>query len=195
LADRINRLCGETVAMEWNGVNQLDPQAPGETMCRLGAAAEELLKAGGKLQLLCSSRTSCCPHHPTVAGAQACGYQRQQLQAHQNVRIWIVPSNMLASAPPPALQRGNRLLLGDFDVLVIDEAPWLNLLGDGDIPVTYLDPGWWKRQAHRAGPHDSDFLLQVFAKLHHLLATRDFGEVPESEFFEAGFSAADLKKA
>jgi putative DNA primase/helicase len=169
-------------------------------MCRLADAAADLVVVGGKLQLLCSSKVSCCPHHPAVAGARACGYQRQQLQARQNVRVWIVPAVMLTSAPPTALRRSNRALLGDFDLLVIDEAPWLSFLGghDGDpegAATAWLDPRWWEEQETKATAENKHAVLDVLTRLHGIFAGHNLGEIGEEAFHGAGVSADDILRA
>jgi Type III restriction enzyme, res subunit len=108
LAERINTAYGSEVAAEWYGMDQPDPIAPAETMCRLAEAAKELVSSGGEVKLLCSQRTKrmeYCPYHPRVAGANGCGYLRQQQsQVRARTRVWIVPSVMLATAPPHALK-------------------------------------------------------------------------------------------
>jgi hypothetical protein len=104
LAGRINTAYGSEVAAEWYGTDHPDPLAPDEKMCRLAEAAKELISLGGKLQLLCSRRgeqMEYCPHHPAVAGAKGCGYQRQQTSEVRNrTRVWIIPATMLSTAPP-----------------------------------------------------------------------------------------------
>jgi hypothetical protein len=200
LATRINKEYGEDIALEWNGTDRPDPQAPGEKMCRRSDAAADLIAAGGKLQLLCSSITSHCPHHPKVAGSRSCGYQRQQLQARQNVRVWIVPATMLTSAPPAALQRSNRAFLGDFDLLVIDEAPWFAFLGGHDAepegaPTAWLDPNWWGEQETQANAENKHAVLDTLTRLHGIVAGRGLGEIPEQVLREAGVNADDVARA
>ncbi len=84
LADRINTAYGSEVAAEWYGMDQPDPLAPTEKMCRLAEAARELVSSGGEAKLLCSRRCQkmqYCPHHPKIAGVSGCGYLRQQQSA------------------------------------------------------------------------------------------------------------------
>lgn len=131
LADRVNTAYGSEVAAEWYGMDQPDPIAPAETMCRLAEAARELISSGGEVKLLCrrrSQKMEYCPHHPKVAGVNGCGYLRQQSQVRARTRVWIIPSVMLATAPPHTLKGPNPGLGGHFDLLVIDEAPWFNLV-------------------------------------------------------------------
>jgi hypothetical protein len=201
LATRINEEYGEDIALEWNGTDQPDPQAPEQKMCRRADAAADLIAAGGELQLLCSSKTSCCPHHPSTAGSQCCGYQRQQLQARQGIRAWILPATMLTSAPPVALRRSNnRAILGDFDLLVIDEAPWFAFLGGHDAepegaPSAWLNPNWWQEQETKANAENKHTVLDTLTRLHGVIASRDLGEIPEQALFDAGINADDVARA
>ena len=200
LAARINKGWGEEIALEWNGIDQPDPQHPEEKMCRRADAAAELFAVGGQLQLLCSSLMSHCPHHPATAGSAACGYQRQQLEARQKARVVIIPATMLTGAPPPALRRSNRSALGDFDLLVIDEGPWLGFLGGHDAEpqgaaVTWLDPRWWAEQETRARGEDRAFAIETLSRLHHLCNDRAFGEISQEVLREAGLRWPDLTRA
>ena len=118
LAARMNAAYGSEIAAEWYGIEHPDPRAPEEKMCRLADAAKELLSTGGELQLLCSRRRGkmqYCPHHPKKAGANACRYLgQQQSQVKAGTRVWIIPSVMLAAAPPDALKREKHGLEGDL---------------------------------------------------------------------------------
>ena len=200
LSTRINAKFGTEVAAEWHGIGYPDPQAPDAKMCRLADAATELLSVGGKLQFLCSSRGhGHCPHHPLVAGSQACGYLRQQLPAIRNtVRVWIVPSVMLATTPPLALQRQGAIT--DFDLLVIDEAPWFNLLGgldaepDGAL-VEWLSPGWWEDQTPRAHQRDKSLAIDTLAKIHGVLSGHRLGEIPADAFRKAEVHSQAIMRA
>jgi hypothetical protein len=158
-----------------------DPQLPEERMCRLADSARELLASGGRLQLLCSSRESDrCPHHPLDVGSQGCGYLQQQMKA--NIRVWVVPSVMLAASPP--------LALGDLDLLIIDEGPWFGLLGGIDeavgAPVEWLFPGWWRSFPAPKHARDKEIALETLAAIQRVLAERSAGEVNADEFKEAG---------
>jgi hypothetical protein len=180
LAARINERFGAAIADEWYGTEHPDPQAPKEKMCRLADAAKELISVGGKQQLLCSSRDhGHCPHHPQIASSEACGYLRQQSPTNRAaIRVWIVPSVMLATAPPLALQRKGPI---DFDLLVIDEAPWFGLLrGLGadlaGAPVEWLSPGWWQERTPRTHDRDKASAIDTLAKIHCVLS-----EVPHRQ--------------
>ena len=202
LAARINERFGQRIADEWYGTEHLDPQAPKKKMCRLADAAKELISVGGKLQLLCSSRDhGHCPHHPQIAGSEACGYLRQQLPPNRDaIRVWIVPSVMLAIKPPPALQRKGPIFPGDFDLLVIDEAPWFSLLqGLGadpvDAPVEWLSPGWWQERTPRTHDRDKAFAIDTLTKIHCVLSKCRTGNVPAEAFEEAGISGLNVALA
>jgi hypothetical protein len=200
LADRINGEYGADVATEWYGTDHPDPLAPDEKMCPLADAAAELVSLGGKLQHLCIRRhgsTEYCPHHPIVAGANGCGYRRQQLlEVRNKTRVWIIPATMLAIAPPVALKRDNKHGgEGDFDLLVIDEAPWFNLIPNEPVkvPIEWLAPEWWGPQASRAADHQKWSAIEVFAKIHGALARLPLGEIPADEFTSLGITESNLR--
>ena len=90
-------------------------------MCTLAEAVATHAKAGGSHDRLCGSpRRGWCQHHPKSDSDQrACGYRQQEADA----RIWVLPHSMLTMAPPAAL--------GRFDLVVIDESPWLGMIGGG----------------------------------------------------------------
>jgi putative DNA primase/helicase len=198
LADRINSAYGSEVAAEWYGTDHPDPQEPGEKMCRLAEAAKELVSLGGKLQLLCSRRREhmeYCQHHPAVAGDKGCGYQRQQiLEARNKTRVWIIPATMLAAAPPVALKRPKHGSEGDFDLLVIDEAPWFSLLPDepAKLPIEWLSPEWWAAQDKHATEVQKGCAIETLAKLSETLIRLPLGEVSADEFRIVGIAASDL---
>jgi len=202
LADRINKEFGSEVAAEWYGTGHADPQQPATTMCRLADAAKELVSVGGRLQLLCSSRREgYCPHNPKVADAKGCGYLLQQNRAlNGNIRIWIVPATMLTLAPPPALRRPGPPFPSDFDLLVIDEAPWFSMIAgiDGEplgAPVNWLTPEWWEKQTARAPEQDKLRGMDTLAKISSVLAGHPCGPVTAEAFGAAGINDTAVKQA
>jgi hypothetical protein len=202
LADRINQEFGSDVAAEWYGTEHADPRHPDTAMCRLSDAAKELISAGGKLQLLCSSRhDGDCPHNPKVVGLNGCGYLLQQRRALSgNIRVWIVPAVMLALAPLPALRRLGRPIQSDFDLLVIDEAPWFRMVAGIEgaplgAPVNWLMPEWWEKQSARAPDQDKVRAMETLAKISSVLAGHPCGPVPAEAFGTAGVSDAAIKQA
>jgi hypothetical protein len=198
LADRINAAYGSDVAAEWYGTDHPDPQNPQEKMCRLAEVAKELVSVGGKLQLLCSRRREhmeYCQHHSAVAGQETCGYQRQQtLDARNQTRVWIIPATMLAAAPPVALKRPKHGLEGDFDLLVIDEAPWFSLIPDepAKLPIEWLSPEWWAARNSHATEVQKARAIDTLTKISDTLNRRPLGEVPVDEFRNLGIEASDV---
>jgi hypothetical protein len=202
LADRINREFGTDVATEWYGTDYADPLVPDKKMCPLAAGAAELTSLGGKLEQLCSRRHGSmqyCPHHPVVAGTNGCGYRRQQLFGVKNrTRVWIIPAMMLATAPPVALKRDNKHGgEGDFDLLVIDEAPWFNLIVNEPVkvPIGSFAPEWWENQQSRASTYEKHLAIEVLAKLHGALARMEPGEIPAEEFTSLGITKGNLRSS
>ncbi len=191
LASRINDAYGSEVAAEWYGIDHADPLASGKSMCRLSDAARELIALGGKLQQLCSRRNNTvhyCAHHPSIAGSDGCGYQRQQTPAvTQQTRVWIVPATMLSLAPPPALG-------GDFDLLVIDEAPWFNLLQKEPIkiPLEWLSPDWPEAHQARATQAQRNSAAETLTKIFLALSALGLGEVPQDLLVNQGIRESDL---
>jgi hypothetical protein len=167
-------------------------------MCRLAEAARDLILIGGKLQLLCSRRgeqMEYCPHHPAVAVNDGCGYQRQQiLQARNRTRVWIIPATMLSTAPPNGLKRVVQLPEGDFDLLVIDEAPWFSLLPDEPmkLPIEALSPEWWRAQHSRATEFQRCFAIDTLEKIYTAFARRPAGEIDVDVFSAANVEPSDL---
>ena len=164
---RFNAITGQPVAQVWRGVTQPDPADPAHTMCRRPVEANLVQLAGGDLGSLCGSskRGSLCPHNPDAGGA--CAYRRQLRAAPQ---IWIVPAVMLTKAVPIPLRRDAVTTMIDdrpfaahppaFDILVLDEAPFLGFLGgfDGDgvrVPLDWLEPAQWETSYDQAEPTDT----------------------------------------
>ena len=201
LADRINQAYGSDIAVEWYGMDAADPLVDDEKMCRLAEAAKEVIAAGGDLQLLCSRRSQkmeYCPHHPKVAGGDCCGYRRQQLsQVSTRTRVWIIPSAMLATAPPDGLKRAKHGLEGDFDLLVIDEAPWFNLIPNEPVkvPIEWFSPEWWAAQTSSGAEHQKRWATEVLSKVLSLIARLPLGEIEASEFTTAGVHKSDIQVA
>jgi len=200
LAQRINAAYGSEIASEWYGPDHLDPLAPDQKMCRLADMAKELTGAGGKLQFLCSrgrgKDVEYCPHHPQVAAVAGCGYQRQQsAQVKRRTRAWVIPATMLAAGPPPALKRPSMVGCGDFDLLVIDEAPWFSLLREPlKIPVEDFSPQWWTARPSRASAYQKRCAVDLLGKIHALISGRPTGEVPADEFKALGITPFQLRE-
>jgi hypothetical protein len=202
IADRINRKFGSEIAAEWYGTEHPDPAMPRVTMCRIAASAKEVTAVGGKLQALCSRRDNgqmtYCPHHPKIAGAAGCGYQRQQAPAMTNkIRVWVIPATMLANAPPLALRRTPRGPCGDFDLLIIDEAPWFSLLRRDPLklPVESFSPHWWETEQSRISNYQKTMMLDVFGKICDVLSRQSAGEVSVDAFAAAGVRQHDIVEA
>ena len=178
-----------------------DPLVDNEKMCRLAEAAKEVISAGGDLQLLCSRRgqkMEYCPHHPKVAGGNCCGYRRQQQsQVRARTQVWIIPSAMLATAPPDGLKRAKHGLEGDFDLLVIDEAPWFNLIPNEPVkvPIEWFSPEWWAAQTSSGTEDQKRWATEVLSKLQFIFAGLPLGEIEASEFTTAGVHKSDIQVA
>ena len=201
LAARINKTYGSDIAMEWYGMDAADPLVDNEKMCRLAEAAKEVISAGGDLQLLCSRRgekMEYCAHHPKVAGGNCCGYRRQQQsQVSAKTRVWVIPSAMLATAPPDGLKRAKHGLEGDFDLLVIDEAPWFNLIPNEPVkvPVEWFSPEWWAAQTSSGTEHQKLWATDVLSKVQSIFARLPRSEIEASEFITAGLHRSHIQVA
>jgi hypothetical protein len=174
---RFNAMAGHQVARVWRGINQRDPADANHTMCRRPVEANLVQLAGSDISSLCGSskRGSLCPHHPEAGGG--CAYLRQRQDTPQ---IWIVPAAMLTKAVPGALQRDAVVVEIDgrpyaahppaFDLLVLDESPFLGFLGgfDGDgfhVPLDWLDPAQWNTPIDGSKPADAAAAAMVSAVL------------------------------
>ncbi|WP_147813608.1 hypothetical protein [Methylobacterium sp. WL103] len=126
IAARLNAAAGSRIAASWRGIGQPDPLQPGCSMCRVPELVGAVRRSGGGVRDVCGGpQRGWCRHNPRRPGVtpvEACGY-RQQIG--RGVAVWVIPHAMLAGAPPAGLP--------EFDMLVIDEAPWLSLLGGFDI--------------------------------------------------------------
>ncbi|HYE80111.1 MAG TPA: hypothetical protein VEI97_19200, partial [bacterium] len=134
-AERLNREAGEDIAAVWYGTEQEDPEASGEQMCRYLETADLFLKAGGKMSSFCKG----CEFNPKKdqTSGVVCGYQRQR---RTDRPVWILPSNMLEKPGPgavvPKSPDGSKT---HPDFVVIDESPWLGLLGGFSGGAAELD--------------------------------------------------------
>lgn len=147
---RLNEQGGADLAAVWRGLNQPDPDEAGATMCRRPADAELVQRAGGDLSQLCGTDArGYCPFHPRRGGS--CAYVRQR---DLGPLIWVVPAALLVRAVPRAMQRPSiDFEIGGhdysatpppFDLMILDEAPFLSWLGgfDGEglcVPLAWLD--------------------------------------------------------
>jgi hypothetical protein len=84
----------------------------------------------------------------------------------QKTRVWIIPAIMLGKGPPPPFVR-------DFDLLVIDEAAWFNLIHDAPtkIPLEWLAPQWWEARAPHATASQKQSAIDLLAKIFSALAS------------------------
>jgi hypothetical protein len=129
VARRLDKAAGRPVAAVWRGTERPDPNSPDHQMCRMHKAVKEAREVGGSVRDICGSSKAGCPHHPRRAGqsaANACAYRRQYSAEAQ---IYVFPHSMLASRAPLEFLTGARASLGPFDLVVLDEAPWLGMFG------------------------------------------------------------------
>ena len=134
IAARFNRMPGHAKAEVWRGTGQPAPGRPQHRMCPMHPLVDRVRTAGGKVKDVCGGpKKGWCDHNPAKPGQSpdnACAY-RQQFDA--DVQVWIFPHAMLTSAAPPVFMTAERKRLEyPFDLLVIDEAPWLSFLGGFD---------------------------------------------------------------
>ncbi|KIL99555.1 DNA primase/helicase phage-associated [Paramagnetospirillum magnetotacticum MS-1] len=134
IAARINAMAGKPVAAIWRGAEREDPENPGRRMCPNEEAAEVLRRAGGGRDALCvkgkGMKRVYCPFHPDHPSKPIapCGYRRQESQV---ASIWIFAHAALTSPPPKVFKREGR---DPFDVVIIDESPWLGMTGGVERP-------------------------------------------------------------
>ncbi len=117
----INRMAGAPIAARWLGRDRFSPNDGSVRMCPLNEAVDVLGRAGGSAERLCGgAKRGWCQHHPKNPKVEmACAYKGQGVEA----RIWVLPHSMLSMTPPASF--------GSFDLVVIDESPWLDMAGGG----------------------------------------------------------------
>jgi hypothetical protein len=94
---------------------------------------------------------------------------------------------MLATAPPQTLKRPNPGLGGHFDLLVIDEAPWFNLVPNEPyrVPLEWFSPEWWAAQTSSGNEHQERSATEALTKLRSIFARLPRGEIEAAEFAAA----------
>ncbi|WP_342110516.1 hypothetical protein [Methylobacterium sp. SI9] len=134
VATRLNCMAGATISRVWRGTGRPDPGRPGRLNCPMHALVEQIQHVGGRIADACGGpeRGWCAhnPRRPGISGEEACAY-RQQFAS--DVQVWIVPHAMLTHRAPRPFHTAERERQGSpFDMLVLDEAPWLGLFGGRD---------------------------------------------------------------
>ncbi len=152
---RINTKAGSHIAEIWRGLNQPDPNDLSVQMCRRAEDVYVVQRAGGEVSDLCGSQQrGFCPFYPNQGGK--CAYI---MQKRLKPRVWIGTAAMLTNAVPRAMQRDAvPFQTGDkahaatppaFDLVVLDEAPFLTLMGGFDegskvvVSTAWLDPTFY----------------------------------------------------
>lgn len=147
---RLNSAAGGPIAEVWRGLTQPDPANPDALMCPRSDDFAVVKDAGGDLTDLCgSSRRGFCRFHKT------CGYRRQQ---QFKPKVWVVPAAMLTKAVPEAMRRNRKVFTIDgkqhepvppaFDLLVLDEAPFLSWQKGVDGNGTVVPMDWLNWENH-----------------------------------------------
>lgn len=186
IASRLNATAGLRIAASWRGPSQPDPDRPGCTMCRVPELAARVQSATGGLWSVCGRPDrGLCRHNPRrkgIAPADACGYRQQK---GSDAVVWIVPHAMLGSAPPKTLPR--------FDMLVIDEAPWLTLLEglDGNQPIRIpLSALLRPRRIGQGSNLGQAYFAATIDRLRNALSRSD-GLLRRAVLVDAGLTALD----
>jgi hypothetical protein len=226
LARRFDAMAGRPLARVYRGLQQPDPDDPSARMCRRYAedGLSEYLALGGRLDRLCGGRKrGFCRHHPDNPGraGPACAYVPQR---RSRSRLWIVPAALLTAKVPVALRR-DRDEVGadpagaaapregaaddllspiadprhDFDLVVIDEAPWLQLVGGFGpggyaVPLRALDRPEFGRVADRHEGEDAAVrLVGTCREVRARLLRAASGPIPDEAL--AGLDAAACAEA
>ncbi|MDJ0391160.1 hypothetical protein QMO56_23905 [Roseomonas sp. E05] len=128
---------GLQVAM-WRGRGAEDPNAPGQPMCRNGAAVKDALAAGDDVEAAVCGRAggARCPFFDT------CAYQRQKL-ATQRADVVVAAHEVMLGGMPAGIGNG-------FGLVVADESWWQDGIGRTQVGVETLAAGpgahWVPRQ-------------------------------------------------
>lgn len=104
---------------------------------------------------------------------------------------------MLAAAPPDAMQRAKHGLEGDFDLLVIDEAPWFNLIPNEPVgvPIEWFSPEWWAARTPCGSEHQGRSAIELLAMLHSMFVRLPTGEIDVAEFTTSALRRSDMQAA
>jgi len=104
---------------------------------------------------------------------------------------------MLAAAPPDGLKRPKHGVEGDFDLLVIDEAPWFNLSSNepAKVPIEWFSPEWWEAQWSSGTEYQKRSAIGFLTKLHSIFARLPRGEIDAAEFTTAAVHSSELRAA
>lgn len=185
---------GPEIAHQWLGSAQPDPEmaqpdGAGEQilMCRRSAALDRIITAGGTLDDLCGSKSAgYCPFYET------CGIRRQRrLAASGKITTWAFAHASLAHGMPQVQKRQG------FDLVVIDEAPWLSMLGGFDDRPSELNVAFlavdWSTGEYALKPTDrereagadtraAEHVSRVCALVHEVVANQGTGRLRRSSF-------------
>lgn len=97
---------GRTMAV-YRGITAVDPDAPGETMCRDLPRAQAVIRAGLKLSAKACGSSKTKKRCPFL---DECGYRRQQ---EENPDVWYVPHNILLLEKPKFIRTPNSLTIDE----------------------------------------------------------------------------------
>jgi len=171
----------------YRGRDSVDPEVPGQKMCRDLDRAELLKGAVASIsQKGCKHGAAECEFY------RDCGYQRQQRLAPQ---VWIVPHQLLFLERPDFIPQPGSL--------AIDEAFWNASVHGTDRPyLLWLDDLEKYRAVYYPSSSGlqcdlgaSNDLLVISQRLAHLLRNEADGRLRRPSLVEAGITLEDLKTA
>ena len=121
LANRINSMAEEVICRVWFGIERSDPNAPGETMCRIVESAKRWQAADGDLSVLC--KVCDFRAEPGKKAYDCCGYHQQKCD--RDTKLWILPSNMAIASKPSNIPKP--------DFVIYDESPTQHWIAGLDL--------------------------------------------------------------
>jgi phage/plasmid primase-like uncharacterized protein len=205
LAKLLNNRYGRKMAHVWRGSKQPDPDKANyekpPLMCPLAEQGAQVEIALGDFDKMCRNKNGGhCDLHPKTTFSP-CGRQKQKDAARdpQN-RIWIFPHVMLGKEMPAEFND-----LPPWSAVVIDEAPWSNLVGGCNSPyklivaeLSKLGEGDFKVEYRKGDPTgfvSNDRLKFIRDSLCAAIGDQDSGWLLANSLRTEGLTAAECSEA
>jgi putative DNA primase/helicase len=173
------------VAAVWRGREAVDPDEPGEKMCRNLPAVRDAMAAGLSVQSAACRRVAPGAADIKCPFFDRCGYQRQ---CQRSADLWLVPHEMIFMEKPDAI--------GDLAALVVDEAAWQDgLVGTGARPITLALDTLDTDATIFDAPGASERLRFLRRLVSGVLRDLPNGPLPRAALLATGLTSASAEEA